>query len=183
MKWNETPVWPEHDPAPEVLNTDGVEFASPSSVTSLARTGKAAGWEVRTGYSRALLRGTANSTYRMVESIGVWFGPDHDSGWRMSAIYQRFADAKEIRRFNGVTIEVVKDTAANVPGTWKWGTITIFSGFKRHEVNVTDLKEFIAVRGSVLPSWFSAIAKREADKAAKQKQAAKERPAKAKEGA
>lgn len=184
-KWNDAPVWPERDPEPEVSNRDPRPVdapAIPKSVSDLAALAKAAGWEIRIGYSRALLRGTANSTYRMVETYGVWFGTDHVSGWRASAMYQRFADAGEIRHFNGKTIEPDASTRKGKPGTWTWKAVTIFSGFKRHEVNVTDLKEFVTVRGSVLPTWFDTIRERKSDQKEKQREAVRNRP-KHKEGA
>lgn len=184
-KWRDAPVWPERDPEPEISNRDPRPVdapAIPKSVSDLAALAKASGWEVRVGYSRALLRGTANSTYRLVETYGVWFGTGHVSGWRASAMYQRFADAGEIRRFDGEKIEADASTRKGKPGTWTWKKVTIFSGFTRHEVSVTNLKEFVTVRGSVLPTWFEAIAEKQAEQEAKQREAAKNRP-KHKEGA
>ena len=48
--------------------------------------------------------------------------------------------------------------------------------------NVTDLREFIMVRGDVLPMWFKAIHDRVEEQKAQQKAAQKARPKK-KEGA
>jgi hypothetical protein len=183
--WKDVPVWPERDPEPEILNTDPRPDDAPDapkSVQDLAKLGKAAGWDVRVGYSRALLRGTTNSTYRKKETFGVWFGTGHVSGWRACAMYQRFTDKTLVHRFDGEEILPV-GKPAGVPGTWKWESVTIFSGFTRHPVSVTDLKEFVSVRGSVLPTWFEAVRTRIAEQEAEQKRKAKERPKKAKEGA
>ena len=138
---------------------------------------------MKVGYSRALLRGTENGTYRRVETFGVWFGNGHVSGWRASAMYQRFVDAGEIHRFNGeASIDPDPKTRKGAPGTWSWKRVTVFQGFNRHHVLLSDLKEFVKVRGSVLPSWFESISNREAGKKERAAQAAKARP-KHKEGA
>lgn len=184
-KWAPERVWPERDPEPEVTNLDPRPVdapAIPKSVADIAKLGKAAGWEVRVGYSRALLRGVSNSTYRRVEVFGAWFGTGHVSGWRAAAMYQRFTDATEIHNYDGEKITPDASTRKGEPGIWKWSAVTIFSGFTRHAVSVTDLKQFMSVNGSVLPAWFDGIAEREATKKKNQSETAKSRPKK-KEGA
>jgi hypothetical protein len=58
--------------------------------------------------------------------------------------------------------------------SWTWVRVTIWRDANHFtDASVTDLKEFLSVRGSVLPGWFAAIHEREQAKAAK----AKARPA------
>lgn len=148
--------WPDSDPAPLVTNTeprpDGAP-SDPNSVTGLAALGRAGGWDVLTGYSRSLKRAQKIGTYTEVETIGVWAGSHPASGWRWSAEYQRKASG----------------------GTWAWVRVHIWRpGHAPHaDATVTDLKEFIGVRGSVLPSWFEAITDRVRAQEAKAKAAPK----------
>jgi ribosomal protein S27E len=87
----------------------------------------------------------------MVETFGVWSARHPDTGWRLYAMYER--------------------TIGAATG-WKWARTGIWrpgQGARFVEASVTDLKDFITVRGSVLPSWFKAIHVREEQKKAKQR--------------
>jgi hypothetical protein len=152
-------AWPENDPAPEHTTRDPFpDMPLPTALAALKKKAEAAGWEVRVGYSRAKRRAVKIGSYDLVETLGVW-GEGH--GWRFSAMYER------------------KPEGAVSAQAWKWGSISLWADgkFPFSYASVTDLKEWLAVRGSVLPSWFAAIAAREKAKAEKQKAAAKTRPA------
>lgn len=153
----EAPTWPEHDPLPEVHSTDPRPESAPADprpVLAIVKAATAAGWLVRVGYSRGPARAVKVGTYKMVETFGVWSAPHPDTGWRFYGMYER--------------------TVGAATG-WKWDRIGIWKpgGTRFVEASVTDLKEFIAVRGSVLTSWFKAIHQREERK----KTQAKTRPA------
>lgn len=143
------PSWPEDDPVPEVLDTDPRPDGAPGeprSVLDIVKRATAAGWLVRVGYSRGPVRAVKVGTYKMVETFGLWSSEHPDTHWRFYAMHAR--------------------TIGAATG-WKWERIGIWrpgQGVRFVEASVTDLKEFILVRGSVLPSWFKAIHTREASK-------------------
>jgi hypothetical protein len=178
-------AWPEHDPKPTVTSRDPRPEdcpAEPKSIKDLAALLNAGGWETRIGYSRAWKRQPTTGTYRPIETFAVWCG-EHECGWRAVAVYERFSDgAQAFAYFPDVEDfeEITKPTGK--AGTWKWSGVTVFKGFTRHQMDVTDLKEFARVRGSVLPGWFKGIAARKAEQKEKQKAAAKARPSRKSEG-
>jgi hypothetical protein len=155
--------WPEKDPVPEVLNTDPrPDVPVPGPVRELQALGLVEGWDVRIGYSRSPARAVKVGTYKMVETWGVWASAHPDTGYRWYAMYERSIGAKTGWKWDRT-------------GIWKLPTEPRFV-----DANVTDLKEFIALRGSVNLAWFKGINARVADQAAR----AKARPAtkKLKEG-
>lgn len=108
--------WPEHDPAPVVRNTDPRPEGAPEdprAVKSLQRAAQAAGWPIRVGYSRGLLRTRSVGVYKDVEIIGVWAA--EKGGTRWYAMYERTVGAKT---------------------GWKWGAIALWC---RGEPMVTGL--------------------------------------------
>ncbi len=138
-------AWPEREPAPDVTNRDGVlaPFAYPRAVVDLERAARAAGWEIRTGYSRGQVRSVKIGTYRHLDVIGV-HGMHPESGWRFVANYAR------------------KTTG----GSWEWLTISVWKLGVRTRwtyATVTDLKEFVAVSGAVGTAWFKAVEARVLD--------------------
>lgn len=152
------PLWLIMPPPPEVTNREPKPDDAPDvpkSVLALAKLAEAGGWEARIGYSRAVKRGQKTGSYRPIEVFGVWLGGGHPSGWRASALYERFRDAKQedTHYEDGSWRRTVEPVGK--PGTWSW-ECRLFSVKGRHEVSVTNLKEFMSVRGSVLPSWFEA---------------------------
>lgn len=150
---------PRPDDAPE----------EPASVVGLCKTLNAGGWETRVGYARAWRRGQKTGTFRVMESFGVFAGSHPESAYRVVAIYWRFADKTETHAWFADTGEIeMVEKPSGAPGTWTWQDARIVSGIKSHRVKVSDVKEFAAVRGSVLPGWFKAIADRFAEQAAKQ---------------
>lgn len=157
-------AWPERDPEPEHTTRDPFpdDFPLPSALVSLVKKARSCGWEVRVGYSRAQRRAVRIGSYDLVETLGVW-GMSH--GWRFSAMYER------------------KPNGAPSAQAWKWGSISLWADgkFPFSYASVTDLKQWLEARGSVLPSWFAAIAVRVKEKEAKQKAAAKTRPATSRE--
>lgn len=170
----EPPSWPEHDPVPEVLSIDPRPADAPPEprpVLAIVKAAETAGWLVRVGYSRGPARAVKVGEYKLVETFGVWAGAHPDTGWRFYAMYER---------------TVGKTWAWQRIGIWKPGRLVAPGlGPRFVDANVTDLKDFIAARGSVLPLWFKGIHARVQDQADKARAAARARPAtrKPKEGA
>lgn len=158
----EPPSWPERDPIPEVLSTDPRPAdapAEPKSVVDLVKRATDGGWLVRVGYSRGPARAVKVGVYKMVETFGVWAAPHPDSGWRFCAMHERSIGAAT---------------------GWTWDRIGIWKPTEHVrfvDASVTDLKEFLLVRGSVLPNWFKGIHARVQDQKTKAKAKAKARPA------
>lgn len=116
-------TWPDADPPPVVVNTDPRPEGAPvdpSAVLKLQRAAQAAGWPVRTGYSRGLLRTRSIGVYKDVEIIGVWAGEHQETRWY--ALYERTIGAKT---------------------GWKWSAITMWTRGKPMEtgLTITELTE------------------------------------------
>lgn len=162
------PAWPDIDPVPVVTNRDARPAgapADPRAVAGLLRAGRAGGWAVMSGYSRGPMRAQKTGTYKDVEVIGVWAGVHPETGWRWYAMHER--------------------TTGAATG-WKWARITIWrpgTAFRFTHATVTDLKTFLASRGTVERTWFAAIAAREEAKTAKAKTRTTIGTTKAREGA
>lgn len=115
--------WPAADPAPVTVNTaprpEGAP-EDPRAVKSLQRAAEAAGWPIRVGYSRGLLRTRSIGVYKDVEIIGVWAGEHDQTRWY--ALYERTIGAKT---------------------GWKWGAITLWQRGKPLEsgLTITQLME------------------------------------------
>lgn len=157
--------WPERDPMPEVCSTDPRPAdapGDPSAVVKLLTALRAGGWTAEVAYSRGPERAVRVGTYKMTEHFGVWAAAGHPSGYRVMARYSR-----------------------TVGREWAWDIRIWLPGERkprfRHAL-ISDLHEFIGVRGSVNLAWFKGIHAREEDKAAKAKAAARNRVTK-KEGA
>jgi hypothetical protein len=131
-------------------------------VARLTAAALAAGWAVRVGYSAGPERAVRVGTYKDTEHFGVWAGPHPDTGYRFSAIYSR-----------------------TIGKEWAWDIRIWTPGVRRPRFRhalISDLQQFIGVRGAVDQAWFRGIRAREEDKAAKAKAAARNRVTK-KEGA
>lgn len=169
----ESPSWPEDDPVPEVLSTDPRPAdapAEPRPVLAIVKAATQAGWLARVGYSRGPARAVRVGTYKMVETFGIWASAHPDTGWRFYAMYER---------------TVGKTWSWDRVGIWKPGQIVAPGlGVRFTDATVSDLKDFILVRGSVLPSWFKGVHARVQDQRERQRAAARARPAsrKPKEG-
>lgn len=146
--------WPEHDPIPEVLNTDPrPDVPVPPAVAALQALGIHEGWEVRLGWSTGPERAVRVGTYKQTEAWGVWAGPHPETGWRWNAMYTRTKGK-----------------------TWAWRSTAIWLPGARTRfryATVTDLKECIAVHGTVGEAWFKAVHARVLDQAERTKAAAK----------
>ncbi len=144
---------------------------TPKPVLDLAKALNAGGWDTNIGYSRAYRRGQRTGTYRVAEFFGV-YGFGHDSSpYRTTNIYWRYADKTEEFEWyrdekTGEGALEQSEKACGTPAGWTWLDGRIIEGFNRHRVKVTDTKEFVKVRGSVLPGWFAGIARRFAEQAA-----------------
>lgn len=141
----------------------------PGPVNSLVKAIQAGGWITEVGYSRAFRRGQRTGTYRVADFYGVYAGAHNTSPYRIVAIYWRFADkTEEFSYFSDVGALEQTEKACGTPGAWTWQDGRIVLGFNRYRVKVTDIKEFVKVRGSVLQGWFAGISRRFAEQAAKQ---------------
>lgn len=120
--------WPDTDPAPMVVNTaprpEGAP-EDPRAVKSLQRAAERAGWAIKVGYSRGMLRTRSVGVYKDVEVIGVWSDSAH--GWRFYAMYER-------------TLRPDPDG----PAPWKWTSITRWSPAGNvQNMTITNLIDFI----------------------------------------
>jgi hypothetical protein len=174
-----TNPWPPQDPAPTVTTRDPrpAGVTEPASVVALVKLAEVNGWQCRVGYSRAARRGVKLGTFRDMEAFTVWFSLDGTH--RPFGAYERFVDARECRRWSvgGWDLET---PAAGTPGAWAWRCN--IAGTRFIHVTVSQLKEFIKVRGSVLPSWFDQIIKEQAVKRAAEKAKARTRTKKTEDG-
>jgi hypothetical protein len=160
-------AWPAEDPLPTVLSTgpqpEGVPEV-PRAVLGLQRAAEAAGWAIRVGYSEGQRRGVSVGTYKPVRAYGIHSDAAH--GWRFNAVYDL-----EAKGWYTIAIWPVPFRPV-APGL----------GSRFTHASVTDLKEWITVRGSVLPAWFKGIHARVEEQRERQKAAARNRKPKAKEG-
>jgi hypothetical protein len=138
-------------------------------VMTMERNIRAGGWaEVRVAFSKAYRPAQKTGTFRVIEAYGVHAWAHADNAYRIVAIYWRFADKTETFAWYRDTMALEQtEKACGTPGTWTWMDPRVVTGAKRHPVKATDLKEFAAVRGSVLPGWFAGIARRIAEQASK----------------
>lgn len=136
------PAWPAVDPPPDVLSTDERPVDAPqvpSAVLKLQRAAQAAGWVALVGYSRSPERAVKVGTYKITEAYGMW--TNLANGARIHAVYARTVGNK----------------------AWAWRSTAIWPvqvpdlGSRFLDATITDLHEFVAVRGSVLPAWFKGV--------------------------
>lgn len=157
-----TVIVSNRDPRPEDAPPE------PKAVAGLRKILEAGGWTVKVGYSRSWRKGQRTGTYRRAECFGVYAGQHETSPFHTVSLYWRFMDKTEEFEWYRDTFQLEQsEKACGTLGTWTWQDSRIIDGFVRHRVNVTDLKEFAAVRGSVLPGWFAGIDRRFAEQAAK----------------
>jgi hypothetical protein len=141
----------------------------PRSIGTIRKALEAGGWTVKTGYSRAWRKGQRTGTYRKAEFFGLFGGLHETSPFRTVSVYWRFMDkTEEFEWYRDVLALEQSEKACGTPGGWTWADSRIVRGFERHRCNITDLKEFASVRGSVLPGWFAGIERRYAEQAAKE---------------
>jgi hypothetical protein len=144
---------------PEITITSEQTYESwdeawfPSGPRSLAKLARDAGWEVRIGFSRGPVAGQKADTWEIRDLIGVWV---NGYGKRAVALWERNPEAE----FSARSLEKgVKP--GDIPSGMKWATagtaIMLGKGRSWPYANLTDLKEWIAVHGAVLPSWYTMI--------------------------
>ena len=150
-------VTPEALPAPTHTSRDPFPagLVIPAGPATLASWAEACGWEVRFTYSAGPWLGARGNALR--RSIGV-----------RCANGRRFALAFYVSPL---------DRSA-----WTLGSSLVAGGpagvFSR--CSVTDVREYLELGGEVPPEWFAGISQRVNDAAARAKQAAKDRPKRAK---
>lgn len=125
----------------------------PSGPRGLANAARDAGWEARIGFSRGYVPGAKADTYEVRDIIGVWF---NGYGKRAVATWERNPEAE----FSARKLEAgVKP--GEIPSGMQWSTsgtaIMVGKGRSWPYANLTDLKEWVELRGAVLPSWYEHI--------------------------
>jgi hypothetical protein len=161
----------ERQERPEITITNRETYESwdeewyPSGPRTLAALARSAGWEVRIGFSRGPVAGQKADTWETRDIIGVWMD---GYGKRAVALWERNPDAE----FTAKKLEAgVKP--GELPSGMKWSTsgtaIRMTKAWSWPYANLTDLKEWLALHGDVLPSWYEAIRARvkEAEERAK----------------
>lgn len=135
-------TWPDWD-----------EAWYPSGPRGLAKLARDNGWEARIGFSRGYVPGQAKDSWDSRDMIGVWLD---GYGKRAVAMWERNPEAE----FSAKKLDAgVKD--GEIPSGMKWSTsgtaIIMAKGMSWTYANVTDLKEWLAVHGAVLPAWYTMI--------------------------
>jgi hypothetical protein len=147
-------------PAPIVTSTwtheNWEEEWYPAPARTLAKKARAAGWEVRIGFSRGYVEGRKANTYAMRDVIGVWL---NGYGKRAVVYWERNPDAE----FTAKKVEAgIKP--GEIPSGYKWspkgGSIIAGKGVSFPYPNLTEMGEWIALCGAVLPSWYEATQRR-----------------------
>lgn len=150
----EPPSWPDEHPHPIVTSRDPwpADFEKPAAVVKLEQELRAYGFRVRSTYSRGFQRAIKVGTYTEIHAVAVRFATDGRMGY---AVY----------------VTPVKRTA------WAWKGIGLSrpGSFPYQKANRTDLGEWVALRGLVLPGWFRNITKRVEEQEKRQKEAARSR--------
>lgn len=149
----------------------------PSSPRTLAKAARAAGWEVRIGFSRGYVPGQAKDSWEIRDIIGVWM---NGYGRRAVATWERNPEAE----FSAKKLDAgVKP--GEIPSGMQWSTsgtaIMLGGGMSWPYANLTDLKEWIQLKGAVLPTWYEHIQAWVQAHEERDVRAAKDKPTKTKE--
>lgn len=124
----------------------------PSSPRSFAKAARAEGWEARIGFSRGYVQ-VSKDSWEIRDVIGVWLD---GYGRRAVAYWERNPEAE----FSARKLEAgIKPGEVPSGQQWKTSGTAIMSGKGRSfgYANVTELKEWLALHGAALPSWYEAI--------------------------
>jgi hypothetical protein len=145
-------------PEPEITSLDTWpawdEDWYPSGPRSLAKAARAAGWEARIGFSRGPIAGQAKESWETRDMIGVWL---NGYGRRAVALWERNPEAE----FSAKKLDAGNIKPGEIPSGMQWSTagtsIITGKGMSWTYANLTDLKEWLALHGDVLPSWYAMI--------------------------
>lgn len=162
-------------PAPEVTSTwtheNWEEEWYPSGPRAFAKRARAAGWDVRVGFSRGSIPGAKKDTYATRDMIGVWLD---GFGKRAGVFWERNPDAE----FSAKKLEA-GPKPGEIPSGMNWttkgGSIRFGPGMSFPYPNLTQMDEWVALQGAVLPGWYEGIKTKvlEAEAAAKARADAK----------
>lgn len=124
----------------------------PSSPRAFAKRARAAGWEARIGFSRGYVQ-TGSDSYEIRDIIGVWVD---GYGRRACGLWERNPDAE----FSAKKLDAgIKP--GEIPTGAKWATagtlIMLGGGMAFPYANLTNLDEWVSLKGAVLPAWYEAI--------------------------
>jgi hypothetical protein len=163
----------ERQERPDIVITSQETYESwdeewyPSGPRGLLKFARENGWEARIGFSRGPVPGQAADSWEIRDIIGVYLS---GYGKRAVATWERNPEAE----FTAKKLEAgVKP--GEIPSGMKWSSsgtaIRMTKAWSWPYANLTDLKEWLALHGDVLPSWYEAIATRvhEAEKRAKER--------------
>lgn len=128
----------------------------PASPRNLAKRARAAGWEVRLGFSRGYAEGRKANTYALRDVIGVWLD---GFGKRAVVYWERNPDAE----FTAKKLEAgIKP--GEIPSGYQWtprgGSIIGEKGTSFPYPNLTEMEEWISLGGAVLPDWYESTKRR-----------------------
>lgn len=156
-------------PEPEVTSTwtyeNWEEAWFPSAPRGFAKRARAAGWDVRVGFSRGFVEGRKANTYDLRDLIGVWLD---GFGKRAGVFWERNPNAE----FTAKKLESgVKpgELPSGMMWTAKGGSIRFGPGMAFPYPNLTEMEEWVKLQGNVMPSWYVACQKRVQDAALKAK--------------
>jgi len=126
----------------------------PVGPRGLAKAARAAGWEARIGFARGPVPGQAKDSWEIRDTIGVWMD---GFGKRAAGMWERNPDAE----FSAKKLEAGNIKPGEIPSGMQWSTagtaILLGKGMSWGYANLTDLKEWLALQGAVLPSWYTMI--------------------------
>lgn len=145
-------------PEPEITSIQTYESWDeawyPSGPRGFAKAARAAGWEARIGFSRGPVPGQAADTWETRDIIGVWV---NGYGKRAVATWERNPNAE----FSAKKLEAGNIKPGEIPSGMAWSSsgtaIRLAGGMSWGYANLTDLKEWVALKGAVLPSWYTMI--------------------------
>lgn len=141
----------------------------PSGPRTFAKRARAAGWEARIGFSRGSVPGQALDSWEVRDMIGVWID---GYGRRAGAFWERNPEAEFTAKKLDKGIK-----PGELPSGMIWsasGTLIMLGGGMAFPYcNLTKLDEWVALKGTVLPTWYEgirdAVVKAEADAKARAK--------------
>jgi hypothetical protein len=151
---------PERPVQPEPIISSNETYESwdeawyPSGPRSLAKAAREAGWEARIGFSRGYVPGQSKDSWEVRDIIGVWL---NGYGRRAVATWERNPEAE----FSAKKLEAGNIKPGEIPSGMAWSSsgtaIMVAKGRSWPYANLTDLKEWVALHGAVLPSWYTMI--------------------------
>jgi hypothetical protein len=146
-------------PKPEITSVESYsqgwdEEWYPAGPRGFAKRARAAGWDVRIGFSRGSIPGARADTWVVRDAIGVWL---NGYGRRAVVVWTRNPEAE----FSARKLEAGTIKPGEIPSGMRWsstGGLIMIGKYRAFPyANLTDMEEWVALRGAVLPAWYEAI--------------------------